>query len=913
MRRASIVKKLVVVGSLIAAILVVPAASPAWATTTVTFATVGTASFIVPAGVTSITIDASGSEGSAGVGDAGGKGGKVVATVAATPGETLQVRVGGWGGNATNPGFNGGATGGAATPPSSCSNCQGGRGGGASDVRRGPFGLANRIVTAGGGGGAAGGPGNPAAAGGPGGHAGGDGANGPSGCGVSACGGKGGANGGAGGTGCSVCPNGASGSAGQGGIGGAGVPIVGNGAMVAGGGGGGGQVGGGGGEGCCPNSDFRAAGGGGGSSATIGSATGVTFTDGVRLGNGVVTISYVVYIVLTASTVGTGTDAAAAAGTLNSSPAGVTCARTGGANTQGDCSEPYPIGTVVTLTATPGIGSTAAISGGCVAAAGAIGAPVSCTVAMSAAKAVVATFRRNLSAPPTIAKSFGAPTAPLGTPVALTFTLINPNSATPLSGIAFTDSLPPGLVVANPNGLSTTCGGTVTATAGASTVSLVAGTIASGASCAISIKVVGTTAGGKNNVTGVVSAAHSTAGAASNTAKITIVAPAIIAKAFGAKNIMPDGSTSLTFAIGNPAVNTVTLTGVGFTDTLPPGITVSNPNGLTGACPPGTITAVAGSNVVSLAGATLAPGATCTFGVNVIAAIVGTYTNVTGPVTSANGGNGNVASATIIVGSGIGPPPTAQPPSISKSFHTASIALHGHATLTFTINNPNSSTTLTGINVADGLPAGLIVSVPNGLTGGCGAGIIAAVAGSNTVSLFGGSVTPLSSCTFSINVTGIVVGTQVNTTSPVRSTEGGDGNAATASIVVSAIDLTVHKHHLGDFRVGQTRSYTIVVKNVGSGTAGGGVRVSDRMPRGMTVASMSGAGWRCSIVTITCIRFDALLGGTSYPAVVLTVHVGTRVGPVTNIAYVFGGRQANFTNDYSHDKTMILPAVQRRI
>jgi arabinogalactan endo-1,4-beta-galactosidase len=132
--------------------------------------------------------------------------------------------------------------------------------------------------------------------------------------------------------------------------------------------------------------------------------------------------------------------------------------------------------------------------------------------------------------------------------------------------------------------------------------------------------------------------------------------PPAISKAFGAASVALNGSTSLTFNLSNP--NTASsLSGIGFTDTLPSGQVISTPSGLTGNCGGGTITVAAGSNNISLSGATLAASASCTFAVNVTGTTSGTQKNTTSAVTSTEAGSGATASATLIVAG-----PSQQPP-----------------------------------------------------------------------------------------------------------------------------------------------------------------------------------------------------------------------------------------------------------
>ncbi|MBK7226958.1 MAG: M36 family metallopeptidase [Saprospiraceae bacterium] len=120
----------------------------------------GMQTWVVPTGVTSITIEAWGAEGGSapynlstcGNLDMGGNGGYATGTAAVTPGQTINIFVGGRGQN--GPGI-GGFNGGGAAPldPGSDPNTLS-TGGGASDVRIGGIALTDRVIVAAGGGGA---------------------------------------------------------------------------------------------------------------------------------------------------------------------------------------------------------------------------------------------------------------------------------------------------------------------------------------------------------------------------------------------------------------------------------------------------------------------------------------------------------------------------------------------------------------------------------------------------------------------------------------------------------------------------------------------------------------------------------------------------------------------------------------
>ncbi|MEI6882064.1 MAG: glycine-rich protein, partial [Bacteroidota bacterium] len=214
----------------------------------------------VPAGVTSITVDAQGAQGGTSGYGTGGLGGRLQATLPVTPGATLFINVGGQG-NTSVGGWNGGGA------PYACGCAAGG--GGATDIRIGGTALTDRKIVAGGGGGAGyywnwlndhGGVG-------------------------------GGLTGGAGYTNNSLNAS----YCGQGGTqasGGAGAAIGGPAGTLGTGGGNGYYAGGGGGGYFGGGAGYYGGGGGGGSSFSDATASAVTHTQGFKTGNGLITISW---------------------------------------------------------------------------------------------------------------------------------------------------------------------------------------------------------------------------------------------------------------------------------------------------------------------------------------------------------------------------------------------------------------------------------------------------------------------------------------------------------------------------------------------------------------------------------------------------------------------------------------------
>jgi LPXTG-site transpeptidase (sortase) family protein len=257
-----------------------------------------------------------------------------------------------------------------------------------------------------------------------------------------------------------------------------------------------------------------------------------------------------------------------------------------------------------------------------------------------------------------VVKGFDPLTVFGGSASTLSIELVNPNNVE-VSGISFTDNMPPGMIVADPVNPSVgDCGGTVNATPGENSFSYSGGTVAAASSCFLTLRVTMTVNGNLTNV--IVANALTTFTGITNPdpaeASLTNLPGASISKAFS-PNPIPAGSVSqLIFTIRN--TGSVALSGMGFRDELPGDL----PVGLEIAGSPapvndcgGTLTAVPGTQLIELSEGVLGLNSSCTISVSVTGNIAGSYTNTIEPgsmITNEGATNHDSTSDTLVVTNG---------------------------------------------------------------------------------------------------------------------------------------------------------------------------------------------------------------------------------------------------------------------
>ncbi|NJD88158.1 MAG: DUF11 domain-containing protein, partial [Betaproteobacteria bacterium] len=455
---------------------------------------------------------------------------------------------------------------------------------------------------------------------------------------------------------------------------------------------------------------------------------------------------------------------------------------------------------------------------------------------------------------PVLTKAFATASLGLGQTTTLTFTITNTaGGSVNRTGLAFTDTLPAGLTIANPPVPATNgqCG-TPAFTAVNATQPFTASSVDvnAGQTCTITLTVTGSTLGAKVNGAAQITAITGMTNGVTNQT-VTVVQPALT-KAFAPATIAQGGTSTLTFTLTNGAGNPA-QSGINFTDTLPANVVIAATPNVTSSCPSGTgvVTATAGTGVITVTGATMnAAQASCTVTVDVTSNTAGTYNNTNA---------GNISLTQRVDTTGVNSTLTVQAlPSLTKAFSPSTVGVGQASVLTFTITNPAGAPARSGLTFTDTLPAGLAIATPNGVADTCsGTPTITATPGTGVFTVGGTGVNAgagASSCTVTVNVTSTTAGAYVNGAAQITAIGGMLNGVTNQTLTVTQASLT-KAFAPATIAQGGISTLTFTLANGVGNPAQSGINFTDTLPANVVIAGAPNVTSSCpsgtGVVTAT--------------------------------------------------------------
>ena len=466
------------------------------------------------------------------------------------------------------------------------------------------------------------------------------------------------------------------------------------------------------------------------------------------------------------------------------------------------------------------------------------------------ATAAEATLTVDPAEAPGFAKAFSPARVAPGGISRLTYTIDNSANAIEVTGLAFADTFPDGLIVADPSNVAVSCGGGPSVQSrnefDRGRVSLSGGTLAARQTCTLSVDVQALRAGTLANLSGALASdlPVSTPGV---TATLTVdEAPLSVSMAFSPPAIAQGGVSRLTYTLDNGAA--IGAIGVALSDRLPAAVTLADPPDAQTTCTGGRLTAAAGDEAIAYSEGALAAGASCTIAVDVTSAAAGSHANETESVTSSLG-TSTPAEATLTV------TVTEPPLSVSMAFSPRAIAQGGVSRLTHTLRN-DAAIGATSVALSDRLPPGVTLADPPDAQTTCSGGRLTAAAGTRTIAYSEGALAAGASCTIAVDVTPATAARYPNETESVTSSLGTSA-AVSARLTVDAVDAPRFARVFAPDSVRQGGETQIVFTLDNGAVDLRELAFTDAFPDGLVVADAPSAENGCGG------RFDPVAGAAT--------------------------------------------------
>ncbi len=548
-----------------------------------------------------------------------------------------------------------------------------------------------------------------------------------------------------------------------------------------------------------------------------------------------------------------------------------------------------------TLTAAAG-GSEVSYSGGT------LGAGATCMIAVDVTSAAAGSHRNDISGQtesvisslgtsataeatltvdaadaPGFARVFSPATIAQGEETQIVFTVDNGANAIAMTEMAFDDSLPPGVSVADTPGAGNDCGGTFNPVAGATTLGFADGVLAAGATCELRVTVRALEAGTLTGPEVVLTSSIAMATAAE--AMLTVDPAEVLgfSKSFSPATVDPGGTSRLTFRIDNTA-NLIDVGGLAFDDDFPDGLSVAGtPNGST-TCG-GTFAPATSATSLAFTGGRVAAGQTCTISVDVLASRAGALTGTSGELISDLPVTTPGASAALTV--------NAAPLSVSMSFLPPTIDQGRVSRLTYGLDN-GAAVAAASVSLSDSLPAGVVLADPPDAQTTCTGGTLTAAAGGSEVSYSGGMLGAGATCMIAVDVTSVAVGSHPNDMASATSSLG-DSTPAEATLTVDAAAAPGFAKTFSPATVapGGVSTLTFRIDNAANAIDVGSLAFTDAFPDGLSVAATPNGSTTCggTFAPATSATSLAFTGGRVAAGQTCTISVdvlASRAGALTS-------------------------------
>ncbi|MFO1311766.1 MAG: hypothetical protein U1F41_06815 [Burkholderiales bacterium] len=487
----------------------------------------------------------------------------------------------------------------------------------------------------------------------------------------------------------------------------------------------------------------------------------------------------------------------------------------------------------------------------------------------------------------TINKAFSPTTVAVGGTSTMTLQIRNNNAgAITLTGVGLVDTLPPGMVVANPPAPTTSgcsVAPTITAVNGAGTVTLANATVNANTICTVNVNVRANNAGNLINtlnpgaVTSNQGVTNPLLGSATlaSTGAINLS----VTKTTNVTPLVPGGATSYTVGIANSGPNAVS--GLVVNDNPPPGITFTS----------WTCTASGGATCTASGSGPIADTVSIPNG-GAVSYAINAAIDVTAPGPVNNQVCVVVPGTVINTGNTCANVSNPLAPTLGKSIAPPTIALGGAATLTIGVGNNNSAPISLTAALTDTMPAGVTTTTAN--TGTCGGVTVT----STSITMASGSAVPAGGCTIVVGITSSTPGTVTNVTGTLSTTVG-NAPPASAPLTVTALAPTLGKGIApSTIPVGGTATLTLTLGNPNGAPITLASPFTDPMPSGVTTTS--GNGGTCAGVSVAP-TLISLPAGASIPVGGCTI--------VVSVTSVTPGSVINTTSTLSTN-TGTAPAAQ---